>query len=163
MPQIDPTWFASQLFWLALTFTLLYVVLAKLVLPPLMDVLEGRKLQVASDVDHAQQCKSQAEQARSDYERVMADARARSQKILSDAIAESTAKTEQAKQQMGREIDTKILQSQKKIAERKNELLVSLTPVASELTALMVERFAKFKAPASSVELAVKSVSKFSE
>ena len=48
MPQLDPTWFASQLFWLAITFVTLYVVLSRFVLPPLLEII-ARRAQTAQD------------------------------------------------------------------------------------------------------------------
>ena len=63
MPQLDPTWFASQLFWLAVTFVMIYVILAKMALPPLMEIIERRKQTVEGDISQAQTLKSQAEQA----------------------------------------------------------------------------------------------------
>ena len=77
MPQLDPTWFASQVFWLVLTFAALYFVVSRMALPQLQDIVARRKQTVASDLERAQNLQAQAEKARQDYERTLADARSR--------------------------------------------------------------------------------------
>ena len=60
MPQLDPTWFASQLFWLAITFAVLYTVLARAVLPPLQNIVARREGTIEGDIASAEALKEQA-------------------------------------------------------------------------------------------------------
>ncbi|MDX1975804.1 MAG: hypothetical protein SFT92_09060 [Rickettsiales bacterium] len=157
MPQLDPTWFASQLFWLAITFSLMYLVLSRLVLPPLLDVLEGRKNTAASDLDQAQSLKIQAEQARLDYEHVLADARERSTQLINDATQANNARIDQASKKLDAEIAVKLTEATKKIAARKQELLTSLSPATTELTALIVEKLLHVSPNSDAVKKAVQA------
>ena len=43
MPQLDPTFFPTQLFWLFVVFTLLFLVVWKVALPRIADVRETRR------------------------------------------------------------------------------------------------------------------------
>ena len=61
MPQLNPEFFTPQLFWLLITFSVLFVVLAKSVLPRIAGVLEERELRIGSDLEKAQQLKEEAE------------------------------------------------------------------------------------------------------
>ena len=46
MPQLDPEFWFSQIFWLVITFGILYLVLSKLILPKISENLETRKSQI---------------------------------------------------------------------------------------------------------------------
>ena len=43
MPQLDPTYWASQAFWLILVFTILYISVSKLYLPKIKNNLDERE------------------------------------------------------------------------------------------------------------------------
>ena len=51
MPQLDPEFWFSQIFWLVITFGILYLVLSKIILPKISDNLETRKSQVLDNLD----------------------------------------------------------------------------------------------------------------
>ena len=51
MPQLNPEFWVSQIFWLTLTFGILYVVLSKLILPKISNNLESRKSQILENIE----------------------------------------------------------------------------------------------------------------
>ena len=69
MPQLDPTTFAPQLFWLVVTFVLLYLVMWKLVIPKIGEILQDRQIRIDNDLDKADHLKIEAEAAREAYEK----------------------------------------------------------------------------------------------
>ncbi len=75
LPQMDPTWFASQLFWLAIMFTFLYVVFAKSVLPALSETIDGRRNHIENDLETARRLKDEAEKIHNEYETAINKAR----------------------------------------------------------------------------------------
>jgi len=140
MPQLDPTWFASQLFWLAITFTLLYFVLSRLILPPLEDVIVRRRQVVDDNVSEAEGLKTQAQQAQADYERALAEARSRAQQRMSDAVQEIKSINERKSKEMDRTIEAKLYDAARRIATKKEEMIAALSPTTNELTAMIVEK-----------------------
>ncbi len=84
-PPFDPTYFSTQIFWLLLTFGVLYFVLSKVFLPQIGETLEERSSRIADDLDSASRMQRQAEEAQKAYERALADAKAKAMNV-----AEST-------------------------------------------------------------------------
>ena len=140
MPQLDPTWFASQLFWLAITFALLYFVLARLILPPLQDVVIRRQQVVDDNVSEAVGLKTEAQKAQADYERALAEARSRAQSRMGEAVQAIKANAEQKNKEMDREIEDKLSEATRRIVAKKEEMITALAPTATELTAMIVEK-----------------------
>lgn len=160
MPQFDPTWFASQLFWLVVAFAVLYTALARFLLPPLMDMMDRRRAAVDSDTALAQHCKSEAEQARDSYERALAEARAKSQQLVNAVMEEQKQKSEQASHQLEAQISAKLKDAERRISAKKQELMDALTPATAEMTALIVEKLTQRSPSEEKVKSAVGGLAK---
>ena len=61
MPQLNPEFWISQIFWLTITFGILYVVLSKLILPRISANLEIRKSQILENIGAAEKQREESE------------------------------------------------------------------------------------------------------
>src|SRR5260221_4583747 len=75
MPQLDVSTFPSQIFWLAVFFVVLYLLMARLALPKIEKIIEERRNRVDTDLDKAGQMKTEAEAVIAAYEKALLDAR----------------------------------------------------------------------------------------
>ena len=80
MPQLDPTYWASQAFWLILVFTILYVSIAKFYLPKIKNNLDNRENRIKDDLDDANKYNELSESKLKEYEKIMEDAKKKSNK-----------------------------------------------------------------------------------
>ena len=60
MPQLDLSTFASQAFWMVLSFCLLWILLSIFVTPKIADVLEQRKRKIDDYIRKAEKLNQQA-------------------------------------------------------------------------------------------------------
>ena len=81
MPQLDPTFFASQLFWLFVTFIVLFFVAWKVALPRIAEVINTRSDRIDSDLEKAEAQKAEAEEVLQAYEAVLANAVSEAQEL----------------------------------------------------------------------------------
>jgi F-type H+-transporting ATPase subunit b len=160
VPQLDPTWFVSQLFWLAVTFTLLYIALSRVVLPPLMSVIGARKGAVADDLETAQRYKAEAEAAKTAYEHTLLQAREMAQALLNESEAASKARTAETMKVMDQKLAERLADAGQALAKKKQQLMNDLTPVAVELSSLIVEKITKRAPQESDVKRTLETVSK---
>ncbi len=89
LPQLDPSYFPSQLFWLVVFFTLLYLLLSRVLLPKIGGVIETREKKIQGDIDAAAKANAEAQASLSAYDKAVAMARAESRKRLEEARAEA--------------------------------------------------------------------------
>ena len=75
MPQLNPEFWISQIFWLILTFGILYVLLSKLILPKISTNLEIRKSQILENVEAAEKQREESEQKIKNYEKIIKDSK----------------------------------------------------------------------------------------
>src|SRR5260221_7911990 len=84
MPQLDLSTFPSHIFWLAVFFVVLYLLMAKLAIPRIERVIDERRNRVENDLDKAGQMKSEAEAVIAAYEKALADARHQAQLTMKE-------------------------------------------------------------------------------
>ena len=61
MPQLNPKFWFSQIFWLILTFGILFIVLSKLILPKISKNLEVRKFQILENIETSEKQREESE------------------------------------------------------------------------------------------------------
>lgn len=156
-PPFDPTYFASQLLWLAITFVALYFLMSKIVLPRIGGILEDRRDRIARDLDQAGRLKQQSDEAIASYERALVEARSRAMKI--GAEARDKAKVEAAERQAETEatLDQKLTVAEARIADIKRRALADVGTIASQAAEAVVERLLGAKPSEAEIASAVKS------
>ena len=83
-PPFDTTTFPSQLFWLAVTFAFLFVVLWKVAGPRINGAITGRRGAITGAIEAARKARGEAEAAEAAYRTALAGARARATALAED-------------------------------------------------------------------------------
>ncbi|PKU23759.1 F0F1 ATP synthase subunit B' [Telmatospirillum siberiense] len=132
MPQFDPTFFSTQLFWLFVTFTLLYVLMSTLAMPKIGAVLEERQRKIDDNLDKAAQLKAEAETAIALYEKALAESRAQAQAILRSAGDEMTKQAEERQKLLGERLAQQVKAGEARINAAKEQALTHVRDIATE-------------------------------
>ena len=156
-PPFDPTYFTSQLFWFAISFALLYVLLSRLVLPRIGSVIEERRDRIADDLDAAAQFKQQADETTAAYEKALADARAKAQALGAEAQADASAQIAKASAALNAELDAKQDEAEARIATARDKALAEVSTIAADAAAAVVDRVAGLDISEADAKKAVKA------
>lgn len=157
MPQLDPTVFAPQLVWLAITFIALYIILATFALPKLGGILAERKARVEDDLAQAARMRDEAEQAIAQYEAALTQARAKAMSIAQearDAAAEVLAGKEA---ELEERLNAQVEQAEKRINDSRNEAMGSIKDAAGSVVAEIVAAATGAKVTPANVKKAVEA------
>lgn len=160
MPHFDASSFASQLFWLAVTFTALYVLMSKLVLPRIGDILEERQRRISDDLDMAERLKTETEAAIATYEKALADARAAAQAEIARTLDANAAEAAKRHAEMDALLAAKIAESEERIHSARRDALAEVNGIAIEVAAAIVERIADVKTDPDAVAPVVSAIAK---
>lgn len=139
LPQLDPTWWPSQLFWLALTFGALYWLMAGRFLPSLGGAIEERRDRIADDLDQAADFKHQAEEAEASYNKALADARAKAQGIAADTRAEMDKEIAELQAETGEALEKQLAAAEARIEKMKADAAAKVREAAAETARAVVE------------------------
>jgi F-type H+-transporting ATPase subunit b len=133
MPQLDLSTFPSQIFWLAVFFVVLYLLMAKLAIPRIERVIDERRNRVESDLDKAGRMKSEAEAVIAAYEKALADARHQAQLTMKETSDHLAGIAAERQRQAGAVIAERTGVAEKRIAAAKSAALADLRGVAIDV------------------------------
>ena len=133
MPQLDPSTFGSQLFWLAVSFVTLYVVLSVLVLPRIGATMAKRSDQLDGDLAEAEALRAKAEAALEAYEEALAQARTKALVVAQTMRAEVQAETARQKAELDAKLAEEAAAADSRLAATREAALAGLCDAAKEI------------------------------
>lgn len=140
MPQLYVPDFAPQLFWLAVWFVVLYVIMAKVGLPRIAVAIEARRQRREEDLARAARLKAEADAASAEFQRTMSEARAQAQAVLkqtSDRLAADAAERQRA---LSARLAEQIEAAERQIAQTKQQALAEVRGIAIDVGRSVVEK-----------------------
>jgi len=140
MPQLDYHTFVPQLVWLAISFTVLYILMATLGLPKVRGAIEGRRQHLNGDLGRAAALKEEAEAALAAYQKVLADARAAAQETLRHTGERLAAEAAERQRQLAATLAEQIAAAEARIAAGKDAALADIRGIAAEVGSAVVEK-----------------------
>ncbi|MEN9894364.1 MAG: synthase subunit b 2 [Pseudomonadota bacterium] len=158
-PPFDPTYFGSQLLWLAVAFGLFYVFMSRTITPRIASIVEGRQARISGDIAEANAAKASADEAVKAYESELASAKSKAGAIAATARDAAKAKADAERHASEAALQEKIAAAEKRIAEIKTAALGEVGGIAEETASAIVEQLVGSGISKSDIASAVKSVS----
>lgn len=142
-PQLDVTTYSSQVFWLAVCFALLYILMSRIALPRVTEVLDMRQTQINTNLDRAAQLNEEADKARQAFETILADAQDSAREAVGSAEQKASERAAADSARFAEHARDRVITAENTIAKAKAEALNSLADIAAEVAADMANKVAK--------------------
>ena len=160
MPQLDPKYWASQVFWLIVIFTALYLSISKLFVPKIKSGLDDRNDKIKNDLDEAKNLKEKSEQKQIEYEKIIEEAKKEVQKMIFESKNKLEADINLKNKAFDAEITKEIDATQKEINTLNKESLNDILLISESITSQIIESISGEKLNESSIKAAISEVSK---
>ncbi len=139
-PPFQTQTFPSQIVWLAISFVLLYVLMAKVALPRIGAIFEERSKRISGDLKAAQGFKEQSDTAHTAYEKALADARGRAQSIANDMREKQAAESEALSKKLEAALHEKLAAAEKSIDATRTSAMGNVGTIATDTASAIVQR-----------------------
>ena len=159
MPQLDPTYWASQTFWLIFVFSILYISIAKKKKKKKKKNLDDRENKIKEDLDEANNLKNLSEEKLKEYELELENSKKDVTKILLESKNILDKNIANKKEAMEKEIEFEISKAQKEILNLKKNSINSINIISQQIASDIIEKMSGDKLNESSVKAAVEDVS----
>jgi F-type H+-transporting ATPase subunit b len=160
LPQFNPESFVSQIFWLAITFIILFTFFSRKTLPEIGRVLQTREAHIQNDLDTAQKLRERAEAARLGYEKAMGDAQNQSMALFTSTEEQirstNAAKMDQFKGHASKEIQ----ETEQYIEKAKKEAMDSIHTIAAEIASLAAKKIVGISTDIDQAKTVVRNINK---
>ena len=157
LPQLDPAVWTPQLFWLAVSFAILYFVMSRLALPKVGAVLEDRQRRISADIEEATRLKAEADASVAAYEAQLAAARGRAQSDAREAQDRIAGEANRQRQTLEQELGDRLREAESQIAATRTQAMGNVQAIATETTGAIVTELGRVNASPDEIERAVQA------
>ena len=160
MPQLNPEFWVSQIFWLTLSFGILYIVLSKIILPKISENLELRKSQIQENIEAADKQRENSEAKLKEYEEIILKSKLEAKNIFKDAREKVLKDINSKKETLDKQIDEEIKKSEEEIDVLKRNAPEKINKIAIETASDLVKKLIGAEINKSSISAIVNDLSK---
>ena len=160
MPQLNPEFWASQIFWLTITFGFLYVVLSKLILPKISLNLELRKSQIQDNIEAAEKQRVNSEAKLKEFEDIITKSKLTAKNIYQEARVNALREINLKRETLNKQIDEEIKKVEREIKILKKSAPEKINKIAIESTSELVKKLIGAEVNNSSISAIVDDLSK---
>ena len=160
MPQLNPEFWISQIFWLTLTFGILYIVLSKLILPKISDNLESRKSQILENIEAAEKQRQNSEEKLKEYEEIVSKSKMEAKNIFNQAREKALKDISAKKDVLDKQIDDEIGKAEQEIKELQKSAPDKINKIAIETSSELIQKLIGAEVNNSSISAIVDDLSR---
>ena len=160
MPQLNPEFWVSQIFWLIITFGILYVVLSKLILPKINTNLELRKLQISDNIEAADRQREESESKLKEYDEIITKSKIEAKNIFNQ-VKEKALKNINAKREfLEKQIDEEVKKAEEEINKLRLEAPSKINKIAIDTSSQLIQKLIGAEINNSSISAIVDDLSR---
>ena len=160
MPQLNPEFWISQIFWLTLTFGILYLVLSKLILPKISANLELRKSQIQENIEAAEKQRESSELKLKEYDNIILKSKIQAKNIFKASREKVIKDINSKKETLEKQIDEEIKKTEQEIHVLKKSAPEKINRIAIETSSELVKKLIGADVNKSSISAIVDDLSK---
>ena len=163
MPQLNPEFWISQIFWLVLSFGILFLVLSKFILPKIRNNIELRKSEILENIEAAEKQKIEAENKLKNYEELIIKSKNEAKNYFNEARGKIIEDIDKKKQSLDREINIEISRAEDEVKELVKKAPEKIQKIAVETSSDIVRQLIGEEVNNSSISAIVDDLSKKSK
>ena len=160
MPQLNPEFWISQIFWLTLTFGILYLVLSRLILPKISENLESRKSQILENIEAAEKQREDSELKLKEYEEIVSKSKFEAKSIFNQAREKILKDIGAKKEVLDKQIDDEIAKAEQEIKVFQNSAPDKRNSIAIDTSSELIQKLIGTEINSSSLSAIVDDLSK---
>ena len=158
MPQLNPEFFASQLFWLAITFVFLFIFLWRISLPRINSVQTKRENKIKEDIKKAKQLQAEAEDIQEQINKQLDQAKSDSAELIKSAFIKLQDESSKKLEELDKNLSTKIDATYETIEKNKSESMSQIYEQINDITKLMISKISNVKVNEGEIKIAVEKI-----
>ena len=163
MPQLNPEFWISQIFWLIITFGILFIVLTKVILPKISDNLETRKSQILENIETADKQKEESQKKIDEYEKIILDSKLKAKSYFNDAREKILDDINKKRASLEKDLDEEIGEVEKELSDLRNKSGEKINKIAAETSAELIKELIGEEVNSSSIAAIVEDQSKINK
>ena len=159
MPQLDTEFWVSQIFWLAITFSVLFVLLSKIILPKISANLETRKSLILENISTAEKKREESESKIKEYNEIIKKSKNEAKNLMNQAKKKLMKDINQKKEMLEKDLTNEIQKVEIEIQEFRNKAPEKINKIAVETSTDLLQQLIGADVNSSSISTIVNDLS----
>ena len=160
MPQLNPEFWVSQIFWLTIIFGILYIILSKIILPKISGNLESRKLQISDNIEAADKQRKESEAKLKEYDEIISKSKNEAKNFFNQAREKALKDINIKREVLEKQIDEEVKKAEEEIKKLKLEAPKKINKIAIETSSELIQKLIGAGVNNSSISAIVDDLSK---
>ena len=140
LPQLDPAWYASQSFWMLITFCMMFLVVWRFVMPSMRATVDVRRSRIEGDLEKTEELKNEASRLLKELNEAQASLKMKTQAVFAQAQAETQEMTKQLESDFNERLSAHIAQREQELETVKKAALDDIAHISGDLTQAIVHK-----------------------
>lgn len=160
MPQLNPEFWLSQIFWLIIFFGLLYFLIHKFFSPKLFSLIDQRADLLRSLISETENNKNQIQKLDNEYNKIIDEAKKNSKEISAKLNDEFNEKISIKKKEFENYLNAETTKVENDINHFKQQAVDNISEIASEFSKELIEKITGTKPNDSNLRAIISEISK---
>ena len=160
MPQLNPEFWFSQIFWLIITFGIMFILLSKFILPKISENLELRKAEILENIESAEKQREESDNKLKEYEKLILESKIEAKNYFNKAREKILKDVDKKKENLEKEINDEISNVEKEILDLKKKSPEKIRKIAAETSSDLIKQLIGVEVNNSSISAIVEDVSR---
>ena len=157
IPQLDVSTFANQIFWLGVSFVILYLVVSRIIVPRLDGIIDKRRRHRSTALTSASEKNDQAQEIIAQSDIAFAKRKAEADEVIAAARASAREIAEREVARVNALIASDAAEAERRMAERRSAAPQEIAEIAQAAAAQILLRMLPASADAARVDAAVRA------
>ena len=158
MPQLNPEFYISQLFWLIVSFTFLFIFLWRISLPRISSVLEKRASKINEDIKISKQYQTEAEEIQTSIDNQLREAKLETANLIKKTNQNLQDHTSKELAKLDKILNKKLEEASKTIEKDKANSLDLINEQIYDITKLTLSKVSSLDVNDDDIKDVVRSI-----
>jgi len=145
MPQLEITTYPSQIFWLVVSFVILYLIMSRFIIPKISSVIKSRESEIKNNIHISEQMYRDTEIINNEYEEIKKNIEDEARKIINDLKETTNKKITKNGKLLKKRLEQKLEKSEKEIINKKKKALKEINKISLNLSEEILKKLSNKK------------------
>ena len=145
MPQLEITTYPSQIFWLVVSFLILYLIMSRFIIPKISSVIKSRESEIKNNIHISEQMYRDTEIINNEYEEIKKNIEDEAREIINDLKETTNKKITKNAKLLKKRLEKKLEKSEKEIINKKKKALKEINKISLNLSEEILKKLSNKK------------------
>ena len=145
MPQLEIATYPSQIFWLVVSFSVLYLIMSRIIIPRISSVIKNRESEIKNNIHISEQIYKDTKKINNELEKVRKDTETEAREIINDIKETTNKKISQNYEVLKNKLEKKLEKDEKIILQNKKKVLKEINKISLNLTEEILNKVSNYK------------------